>query len=891
MIGLTMKPNLKNKSSSILLSTLSVLLITFYMLNNLYAQTSGKLAGRILDDGGNPMVGANVLIEGTTQGAATDFDGYYVIINVRAGIYNVRIGYLGFKSQIFENVRISPDKTTTLDATLLPEVIEGEEVVVVAQKPLVEFNQTSTVSSINKEEIKSLPVQTLDEIVNLQAGVVDGHFRGGRLGEVQYQLDGVTVNNPFTNEPIQDVDRSIIEEVQVISGTFDAKYGQAMSGVVNTVLKSGGEKFSFSAESYLGDYFTTDTDRYPNNDSYDPLSIQYYQLSLSGPTGLPQTTFLASGLKYYNEGYLFGARRFIPTDKSDFENAVFNPTGDNELIPMSTNDEWGGQFKLSNSAISSIQLNYQLNYNYAERKFYNHGFRLNPDGIPENYSTSLSHGIAFTHTLSPELFYQLNVRQNYFDYESYKYKDLFDPQYLAAGEPKSDANYEDGAIVQGVDLGRYKQNTNSLVTKGEVVWQIDRFNFFESGIEFQYSNILFGPPGFFVSTTENGVQVLKPVYEYPNQPGLQSYYPKQFAAYIQDRIELANIVIRAGLRFEYYDPDAQLPSDFRNPANSIEGSPQSTLVNTEIKTVLAPRLGINFPMSASSSVYFSYGHFYQMPALSLLYGNADYSILSDLAANSISYGIMGNPDLKPEFTVQYEFGFKQAVSDILGLQLSFFYKDISELLGTEVIETYNSAEYWRFTNVDFGSVYGMTLSIFQQNFSNISSSLNYTLQFAEGNSSDPRETTNRAAAGQDPRPKYVPFNWDQRHTLNLTAVYSIPDNFSVSAILKFGSGQPYTPVIGSGFGADQDPNSGRKETYFLVDLRGEKYFNLDIVNLSVFLRVFNLLNTNFVNGFVFANTGSPDYSLYPETVRAQLYDPSRFYEPRRIEFGISLRSL
>ena len=66
----------------------------------------------------------------------------------------------------------------------------------------------------------------------------------------------------------------------------------------------------------------------------------------------------------------------------------------------------------------------------------------------------LSHGIAFTHTLSPELFYQLNVRQNYFDYESYKYEDLFDPQYLEAGEPKSDANYEDGAIVQGVDLGQ-----------------------------------------------------------------------------------------------------------------------------------------------------------------------------------------------------------------------------------------------------------------------------------------------------------------------------------------------------------------------------------------------------------------------------------------------------
>ena len=882
-----MKLKLQIKSASVLLTSIYFLLSSIFTSVNLYGQTSGKLSGRVLDNEGNPLVGANILIEETTLGAATDFEGYYVIINVRAGTYKVRIAYLGFKSQVSENIRISSDKTTTLDATLLPEVIEGEEVVIVAQKPLVEFNQTSTVSSINKEEIKSLPVQSLNDIVNLQAGVVDGHFRGGRIGEVQYQLDGVTVNNPFTNKPIQEVDRSIIEEVQVISGTFDAKYGQAMSGVVNTVLKSGGDRFSFSAESYLGDYFTTDTERYPNNDSYDPLSIQYYQLSLSGPTGLPQTTFLASGLKYYNEGYFFGERRFIPTDSSGLETGIAYPTGDNELVPMSTKDEWGGQFKLSNSAISSMQFSYQLTYNNAERKYYDHGFRLNPDGIPENYSISLSHGLAFTHTLSPELFYQLNVRQNYFDYENYKYEDLFDPRYQEAGPPQSLPNYEDGAVLQGVDLVRYKQNTNSLVTKGEVVWQIDRFNFFESGIEFQYSDILFGPPGFFVVT---GV-TLKPEYETANTPGLQSYYPKQFAAYVQDRIELADIVIRAGLRFEYYDPDAQIPDDLRNPANSLEGYPQSQLVDTEIKTVLAPRLGINFPMSASSSVYFSYGHFYQMPELGLLYGNADYSILSDLAANSISYGVMGNPDLKPEFTVQYEFGFKQAVSNILGLQLSFFYKDINDLLGTEVIETYNSAEYWRFTNLDFGSVYGMTLSIFQQNFSNISSSLNYTLQFAEGNSSDPRETANRAAAKQDARPKYVPFNWDQRHTLNLTAVYSLPDDFSISAILKFGSGQPYTPVIGgSGFDADQDPNSGRKESYFLIDLRGEKYFNLDVVNLSVFLRVFNLLNEHFVNGFVFNDTGSPDYALYPETVRAQLYDPSRFFEPRRIEFGISLRS-
>jgi outer membrane receptor protein involved in Fe transport len=183
-------------------------------------------------------------------GAASDFDGYYSILNIRSGTYTVRIRYLGFKTQIVENVRISADQTTQLNATLELEVIEGEEVIVTATKPLVEFNQTSSVSSINKDDIKNLPVQSLNDIVNLQAGVIDGHFRGGRLGEVQYQVDGVSVNNPFNNTSILEIDRSVIEEVQVISGTFDAKYGQAMSGVVNAVLKTGSEKFEYSVEAY-----------------------------------------------------------------------------------------------------------------------------------------------------------------------------------------------------------------------------------------------------------------------------------------------------------------------------------------------------------------------------------------------------------------------------------------------------------------------------------------------------------------------------------------------------------------------------------------------------------------------------------------------------------------
>ena len=859
---------------------------------NLYAQTSGKLVGRVTDESGEPLIGANVILDGTTMGAATDLEGYYSIINVRAGTYTIRFRFLGFKTRVVENIRISADQTTKLDAVLELEVIVGEEVVVIAQKPLVEYNQTSSVSSVNKDDIKNLPVQSLSEIVNLQAGVIDGHFRGGRIGEVQYQVDGVTVNNPFSNSSMLEIDRSVIEEVQVISGTFDAKYGQAMSGVVNTVLKTGTEKFEYSLETYLGDYFTTDTDRYPHNESYNPTTIQNYQLSLSGPTGLPQTTFFINGRKYLNDGYMFGTREFTPFDENDFENQVYNPTGDSALVSMGTSDEWNGQFKITNQTIENLQFSYQLSYNNAERTSYNHAFRLNPDGIGINYTNSLSHGLGVTHTLSPEMFYKINIRQNLFEYNYYKYEDLYDPNYLEAGEPKGDANYEDGAFVQGVDLGRYQQKTNSLIIKADYTWQANRFNMIEAGVEGQYSDVLFGPPGFFISSFDDstGAQVLVPVDSAYNQPGLQSYYPTQFAAYVQDRVELGDLVIRAGLRYEYYDAAGQVPSNLQNPANSIEGAPQSTYIPTTPKVAFAPRLGLSFPLTSAASVYFSYGHFYQMPALNLLYSNADYSILEDLQAGGVSYGVMGNPDLKPEFTIQYEFGLKQSVSDFLGIQLSFFYKDIRDLLGVEFISTYTAAEYPRFANTDFGSVYGFTLSLFQRNLGYFNTSIDYTLQFAQGNSSDPRETANRAEAGEDPRPRNIAFDWDQTNTLNLSAIYAVPNDYSISAILRFGSGQPYTPEMGTGFGATLETNSGRKDSYLLLDLRAEKYFDLNFLNLSVFLRMFNVLNTTFVNGFVFNSTGSPDYTLNPTANPAALYDPSRYYQPRRIEFGISLRS-
>ncbi|MCA0389314.1 MAG: TonB-dependent receptor [Bacteroidetes bacterium] len=870
-----------------------ILLIFMVLISGLVnAQTAGKLAGRVTDENGQPLIGATVIVEGTNKGAVTDYDGYYTILNLRAGTYSVEFRYTGFQSKKVEAIAVSTDQTTKIDVKLQSTSFTTETIVVTAEKPLVEFNQTSSVVNVSKDEIELLPVQDLGQIVNLQAGVVDGHFRGGRLGEVQYQVDGVSINNPFNNSATLLLDKSVLQEVQIISGTFDAKYGQAMSGVVNAVLRSGDDNFEWSGEFYGGSFYTTDNQRYPDADKLRPLGIQNYQLTLSGPTGLPQTTFLVSGRRYAGDGYLYGTRRFMPTDKNDLEAKIFRPSGDNELVPMNTTREWSGQFKLTNTSIKNMILSYQAIMNSIEAYYYNFGLRLNPDGNKPNNTVSVSHGVDFTHTLSPEMFYKVSVRQNYFDYKSYKYESVFDPGYLAAGEFKSDNNYELGAIVQGVDLGRYIQKTNTIIAKADFTWQINRHNLLEAGVEGQISDIQFGSPGFLQMTIVNGVSTLvakdQPVLI--TDPRINQYFPKQYALYLQDRIELGDLVVRAGLRAEYYDANAEVPSDLSNPANSISGAPKSVLKPTTVKFALAPRLGFSFPLTAMSSVYFAYGHFYQMPGLADLYSNSNYTILRDLQDGGISYGTMGNPDLRPQLTVQYEGGLKQAFSQVFGGELTVFYKDIRDLLGAEFISTYAAADYPRLTNIDFGSVYGFTLAFEMRKLGPVTASVDYTMQYARGNASDPYETANRAAAGKDPRPRDIPFGWDQRHTLNFTAVYLQPNDYTISAILRIGSGMPYTPAIGTGFNADLETNSGRKDGYAILDIRAEKYFELSFINLSVFARMTNVLGTNFVNGFVFANTGSPDYSVNSFADRAALLNPGRFYEPRKIEIGISFRS-
>ncbi|NUN70183.1 MAG: TonB-dependent receptor [Bacteroidetes bacterium] len=859
----------------------SVLLLTILLNGILTAGITGKISGRVTDaKSGDPLVGANIIVTGTPLGAVVDLDGYYTILNVPPGTYEVQFRFIGYRTHVIKNVLVTSDNTTKLEAKLQEEVITGETVVITAEKPVVQVNLTSTVATVSDQEIKALPVQELQDIVNLQAGVVDGHFRGGRDGEVQYQVNGVSINNAYDNKSSLKIDRSIIQEVQVITGTFDAEYGQAMSGVVNTVLKSGGDRFEWSAEVYGGDFLYASGGKRGLTYKAHPFSTQSYQATVSGPTQLPETFFLVNGRYYAFDDYLYGTRTYRPTD------SLYKPTGSGEEVAIGYTRDWSGLVKLTNRSIPGVELSYQALFNVSERSGTDYSWRLNPDGRKIQQTSSYVQGVDMTHLLSASTYYTVSFHQNFFEYTDWVYEDFYDPRYETAGSPTGIPNTD--IIARGVDFGRFRQTTDSYISKVTFMSQVSREHQVKAGVELQMSDLQFGTAGTLVYLQESGVTVLKRYVDLPpDYPGIQFYDPISISAYLQDMVEWNDLTIRAGVRYENFDARATLPSDLANPANAISGAPASPPRSTTNKYSLAPRLGVSYPITTTSGLFFSYGHFYQLPPLRDMFSNSNYARLARIQASTSDYGVLGNPDVKPERTVQYEFGYKNALSEVLGLSVNLFYKDIRDLLGVEFISTYNDAQYTRMTNVDFGNVAGFTVSLTQRRMGLVSTSLDYTWQTAQGNSSDPSETARLAEAKMDARPRQVPLNWDQRHTLNATLQISEPGEYSVSAIMKYGSGLPYTPSIGSGFGSQIETNSGRRPSGFLVDLRAEKGISVGFISMNAFLRVFNLFNTTYFNGGVFSTTGSPDYSLTSVTDRNALANPTRYFAPRRIELGIS----
>ncbi|MCK4715394.1 MAG: carboxypeptidase-like regulatory domain-containing protein, partial [Candidatus Marinimicrobia bacterium] len=210
--------------------------LSFIIHTALFAGVTGKIAGHIIDsETGNPLPGCNILIEGTYLGAATSLDGDFFILNVPPGTYVLKSTMIGYAPVNVEGVVVTIDHTTNLNIEMKVEAIRGETVLVIYDRPAVQADRTSTQVHISEEVIRNLPVQEINDLIEIQSGITKDaggglHVRGGRGSEVVYWIDGVPVTDCYDGSATVEVDKNAIQELQLVSGTFNAEYGQAMSG-------------------------------------------------------------------------------------------------------------------------------------------------------------------------------------------------------------------------------------------------------------------------------------------------------------------------------------------------------------------------------------------------------------------------------------------------------------------------------------------------------------------------------------------------------------------------------------------------------------------------------------------------------------------------------------
>ena len=898
-----MKSSLQNKR------ILKLFIFIFFISTIIVrAGTTGKLSGRIIDENNEPVVGANIVVEGTYLGAAADIDGYYYINSIPPGEYNVIITAVGYQKTIVENVIIKIDLTTKLNITINSTAVTmKQEVVVRAERPLVQKDLTSTSVTITSGEIKMMPVESIGQIVNLQAGVMDGHFRGGRRNEVSYLVDGLSVTDAFNNSFVLQVENSSIRQMEVISGTFNAEYGQAMSGIVNIVTQDGSNKFEGTVNGYVGNYFTTHTTLFRNLDKLDRVPTKNLQFSFSGPVKpMNNLYFFLTGRYYENDGDLYGQRIYNVTDIAPIQlpNGEFIPihTGDSSYVSMNPSRKYSFNGKVS-YVLPEIKISYSLFWDNNYNKYYDHYFSWTPDGKMAHQRTDLIHNLQISHYPSQSTYQTFKLSSALYKYWGNLYEDPFDPHYV---DPRQGLALSGYTFRSGGNEGnRYERNTQTYIAQWALSSQVSKEHKIGLGAEFKLNKIYYHSLDLINIGIADSLGNIPFVPGYPNlnvitDVGSNILYvrkPKEFSAYIQDKMEYDIMIINAGVRLDYFDPAAQIPVDLKNVDRNInfpgvDASGNLLLKDASRKWQISPRLGASFPITDQGIIRFSYGHFFQIPSFENLYTNPDYFVPQ---GQDQLNSIIGNPDLKPQKTVQYEIGLQQVLFQNFAIDASIYYRDIRNLLGMEIIKTYDAVSYARYINRDYGNVRGFIVTLDKRFADYFSFKIDYTYQIAEGNSSDPNTVFNNNQTDPpiEDTKVVVPLNWDQRNTLNASVTVGIPGDWTVGLIFQYGSGTPYTEDIRISNGVRFE-NGGIKPEFYNLDLRAEKVFNIGGLDINTFLLVYNVLDIK--NEFsVYSTTGRATtdlgYILSPapiiglNTLDQYINNPGMYSTPREIRLG------
>jgi outer membrane receptor protein involved in Fe transport len=384
-----------------------------------FAQTTGRLAGRVTDTDGSPVPFANVLLMDTEMGVQAREDGTYILINIPVGTYDIRAQQIGYRPTTITGQRINVNETATLNITMARDAVDIEGLTFTAKREMVTPDRTGSSRGITQESIENIAVDSVEGIIALQAGAVqiggDLHIRGGRANEVVYQIDGMSVSDPVDGGTAMTVDRNAIADMVVMTGGFSAEFGNAQSGIVNIVTRDGSSEYSGSLE-IISDHIITD------GSNADELKG-----TLGGPVLGPFFPDLRNRLTFFfNASGLWHDSRFREYYISDPNENLVNLVADFPRInPYEDRDSFL-LFDLGSRNYNSYNANLKITYRINPRQTvslavrqdgslsnpYQHSWRYALEHFAQIEEDMQQYMFTYDHLLNPEM--NLNIKGSWF---------------------------------------------------------------------------------------------------------------------------------------------------------------------------------------------------------------------------------------------------------------------------------------------------------------------------------------------------------------------------------------------------------------------------------------------------------------------------------------------
>ena len=743
------------------------------------AQEKGSISGKVSDrKTGHALPFANVTVIGAQRGALTDAEGAFQIGGIPIGTYEIRIQFLGYKPFSQPGVVVTAGRATVVNFQLEDIVVHEEKAVeVTAERRLVEVRQGATVRSVNATEIRNLPVQTIGDVLQQQAGVTTEsdqiHVRGGRADETIFVVNGVANRDLVTGQSTAgQLNARSVAEVNVATGAFDVRYGNALSGVVEVKLKEGGDKLAggltMTTGSYGGRAFQVVAG------GPDPVFGRAFRL-----VGLPGT--VSSIVDFSGSLY---QTRFLDTSGDHFISGLFSdtftpPPGPrlrssyedsflgyrfhygNSFTPSADN-RWAGRYALTWKPGSMDK----VTANFSKRIAVDQGFSrtfINATGdagdpaFPWQWAHRLDHAptifednvqssIEWRRTLSTTGFTSLQVSKYYFaqrqDVQGKMWWEYEEPDDRSL-PPSQAAQRNDFFFDTGDDNTWQDRRTSTTGIQWSLVQRIKRHEL-EFGFEHEFQTVQY-------------VTIQNPWVYDPDGLGdahdLWRVHPWVGDLYVRDKLEYEGFTANFGLRADYWMLGREVEQAVADTSNhNISTATRENffrdtngLFGRRYKLQLSPRVIVAHPITENSSFFFNYGEFTQNPSYRYV-----YSKLTSISSES--FPILGNPDLNPQVSVNYEVGAKHQFLPTAAVNATFFVKDVYDYPAATTFQRSQGTslvDIFVYLNGHFARSKGFELQFEKRRSNHWSGKLTYTFQQTKGKSSDPNEQRVVEANGGD----------------------------------------------------------------------------------------------------------------------------------------------